>query len=89
MPWAAYGATATFYADLGATGVEAGWASRAMIVTVQVVAQTLTLLTATLYTKGWVFERNKVSSRGRVLVAVFTTAFGCFSMFASSGSSRS
>ncbi len=79
---AAYGATATFYTDLGATGFEAGRSSRAAIVAVQVAAQTLTLLTSVLYTKGWVFGRNKISSRGRVLVACFTTAFGCFSAFA-------
>jgi len=83
---ASYGLAAMYLSDMGSTGT-GRQSARAFIAVVHTSGQTLLLLTTLLYTKGWLFGREKISARGRVFITVVVTVFACFSTALSLSSS--
>ena len=82
---ASYGLAAMYYRDFGDVGM-GQISSRRFIVVVHTSSQTFLLLTVLLYTKGWLFGREKISARGRVFISIVTTMFACFTFILSMSS---
>ena len=75
-----YGLTVTELNDLGKSG-KSEQSSRVKIAVFQTIQQTCILLTTLLYTKGWLYGREKISPRGRVFIAIACSTFVTCTLF--------
>ena len=53
---------------------------RSFLAIIQAIGQSMLLLTTLLYTKGWLHGREKISARGRTLIAIMTTTYATFTV---------
>jgi hypothetical protein len=72
-----YGLTITELNQFGISGTSLQ-SSRIVIAAFQICQQTCIVLTTLLYTKGWLYGREKISVRGRVFIAIASSLYiGC------------
>ena len=75
-----YGLTVTELNDLGMSG-KSEQSSRVKIAVIQTIQQTCILLTTLLYTKGWLYGREKISPRGRIFIAIACSTYVTCTLF--------